>query len=200
MPQPRRSTCIEDAVFLLRQPSVTVVQEFLRHQRALGLTYAQVGATATTPPAGFLVDHTRTELGVGSEVFERAKQGLRRWRQFDLGWIRAWPADTPLEEGQCVSVLAQAAGLWSLNAARIVYAINEPRRFGFAYGTLPGHVEMGEERFLIEQADSGAVSYDILAFSRVRHPLARLAYPLARRLQKRFARESAAAMRHFVRE
>jgi uncharacterized protein (UPF0548 family) len=68
-------------------------------------------------------------------------------------------------------------------------------RFGFAYGTLPGHAESGEERFLVEWDRTGdAVRYDVLAFSRPRHPLARLGYPLTRRAQRRFARDSAAAM------
>jgi uncharacterized protein (UPF0548 family) len=42
------------------------------------------------------------------------------------------------------------------------------------------------------------VWYDVVAFSRARHPLARLGYPLARRVQRRFARESAEAMRKAV--
>jgi len=69
------------------------------------------------------------------------------------------------------------------------------KRFGFAYGTLPGHVESGEERFLIEwdRADN-CVWYDILAFSRPRHILAWLGYPWVRHLQKRFRQESGAAM------
>ena len=72
-------------------------------------------------------------------------------------------------------------------------------RYGFAYGTLPGHAESGEERFAVEwdQADGG-VWYDILAFSRPNHLLARLGYPLTRRTQKRFARVSAAAMQKAV--
>ena len=47
-------------------------------------------------------------------------------------------------------------------------------------------------------AADAAVWYDILAFSRPQQLLARLGYPLARRLQKRFARDSAAAMRRAV--
>ena len=38
-------------------------------------------------------------------------------------------------------------------------------RFGFAYGTLPGHGGSGEERFLIERDRDDGVWYDILAFS-----------------------------------
>jgi uncharacterized protein (UPF0548 family) len=42
------------------------------------------------------------------------------------------------------------------------------------------------------------VWYDILAFSRPNHLLARLGYPVVRRMQKRFGRESAAAMQRAV--
>jgi len=74
-------------------------------------------------------------------------------------------------------------------------------RFGFAYGTLPDHAGSGEERFLVEwDTDDDSVWYDILAFSRPRHFLARLGYPWMRRAQKPFGRQSAAAMRRAVRE
>ena len=41
---------------------------------------------------------------------------------------------------------------------------------------------------------TGRVRYDILAFSRPHQFSARLGYPVVRRLQKRFGRDSAAAM------
>jgi uncharacterized protein (UPF0548 family) len=68
-------------------------------------------------------------------------------------------------------------------------------RFGFAYGTLPHHVERGEERFCVEwrHADD-SVWYDILAFSRPHHPLLIPGYPVARIVQRRFARDSKRAM------
>ena len=66
--------------------------------------------------------------------------------------------------------MARRLGLWWLNACRIVYVVDEEgpvTRFGFAYGTLPGHAGAGEERFLVEwDRASGEVWYDILAFSR----------------------------------
>ena len=72
-------------------------------------------------------------------------------------------------------------------------------RFGFAYGTLPGHVESGEERFLIEwDLETDVVHFDILAFSRLRHFLVRLNRRRARAMQKRFSAEAAAAMRGAV--
>ncbi len=97
-----------------------------------------------------------------------------------------------------VAILARSLGVWWLNACRIVGVVNDDgpvRRFGFAYGTLPDHVGSGEEQFLVEwNQEKDEVWYDILAFSRHRHVLARLGYPWMRRLQKRFGRESAAAM------
>jgi uncharacterized protein (UPF0548 family) len=112
--------------------------------------------------------------------------------------VEAWSSRTSIQTGEVVAVIAHVAGIWWLNACRIVYVIDEQaptRRFGFAYGTLPGHVESGEERFLLEwDQDEGSVWYDILAFSRPNHFLAKIGYPFVRRMQKRFARESAAAM------
>jgi uncharacterized protein (UPF0548 family) len=73
--------------------------------------------------------------------------------------------------------------------------IDEPERFGFAYGTLSQHAEGGEERFTVEyHRQSDEVWYDIYAFSRPGHFLVRLGYPYARYLQKRFAVTSKAAM------
>jgi len=189
-----RIRLLEDAVFSIRRPTDAAVRVFLQAQSRLDFTYAECGATATTPPAGYVVDRTRVQLGSGDEIFRRAQAGLRRWRQFDLGWLRAFPEDTPIRKDEIVAVVARTLGAWSINAARIVYAIDEPRRFGFAYGTLPGHVERGEERFLVEHAADDSVWYDILAFSQPRHLLTKLGYPLVRRLQKQFGRDSAAAM------
>jgi uncharacterized protein (UPF0548 family) len=94
--------------------------------------------------------------------------------------------------------MGRGLGVWWLNACRIVYVVNEAgpvTRFGFAYGTLPGHVESGEERFLIEwnRADD-SVWYDILAFSRPNVLLARVGYPFVRHKQARFRRDSTASM------
>lgn len=181
-------------MFLLRRPTDAAVRAFLQAQARLEFTYSECGATAAIPPLGYVVDHTRMQLGSGDETFRRAQACLRRWRQFDLGWLRAFPDDTPIHKDAVVAVVARTLGVWSINAARIVYVIDEPRRFGFAYGTLPGHVERGEERFLVERADDDGVWYDILAFSQPRHLLTKLGYPLVRRLQKQFGRDSVAAM------
>jgi len=187
----------------LRKPSVDAMQRFLSAQAKLPFTYEAVGATAETPPAGYVVDRTRIKLGEGEPVFRSAIAALRRWEQFRLGWVEAWPSDTPIQEGEVVAVMGRAIGVWWLNACRVVYVVDEAgpiSKFGFAYGTLPGHVESGEERFLIEWDKSdNSVWYDIIAFSRPNQFSARLGYPVVRRLQKRFGRDSAASMLRAVR-
>lgn len=186
-------------MLFVSQPTRQQVQQFIEAQRPLALTYRGVGQTVGTPPAGYVVDRTRTRLGAGRDVFERARSALAQWKHFELGWLHASLPRTPLEAGQVVAVTAHLGPVWWLNACRIVYVIDEQkpiRQFGFAYGTLPDHAESGEERFLLEwDPRDDQVWYDILAFSRPRHPLARLGYPIVRRMQKRFGRDSAAAMR-----
>jgi uncharacterized protein (UPF0548 family) len=182
----------------LQKPSAEAVARFLATQADLPFSYPDVGASASTPPVGYDVDRTRVKLGEGEAVYLAAASAIKRWQQFRLGWVDVWPRDAAIQEGVIVAVIGQAIGFWWLNACRIIYVVNETgpiSRFGFGYGTLPGHKESGEERFLIEfnRADN-SVWYDILAFSRPNHYLTRLGYPVVRRLQKRFGRHSSAAM------
>jgi uncharacterized protein (UPF0548 family) len=177
-------------MFLIREPSEEDAARFVASQRDLPFTYAEVGATNATPPASYTIDHNRIQLGAGEATYHSAVDALKNWRHFDLGWVVITPRGVPVEVGATVAVKARAFGTWSLSATRVVYTIEEERRFGFAYGTLPDHVEKGEERFLVEWLPDDSVWYDILAFSRPRHPLVRLSAPLARRLQKQFACDS----------
>ena len=117
---------------------------------------------------------------------------------FDMEWIELCRPNAPIEPGSTVAVLARHFGFWSLNVCRIVYVLDEPRRYGYAYGTLPEHAETGEERFTVEWREDDSVWYDIRAFSRDKHPLAKTAYPLSRMLQARFRRDSGLAMQRAV--
>ena len=197
-------------MLLLRKPSDQTIAQFIASQQELPFSYPQVGTTRDGASAellpGYNVDHNCIRLGEGAETFARAVAALKSWRQFELGWVSVVPAAPPLAIGTTVAVRFKKFGWWWLNAARIVYLLDEASearvagsaahkaRFGFAYGTLPDHIEGGEERFRVEWREDDSVWYDIHAFSRPRHPLVRLGYPLARRLQKRFVRASLAVM------
>lgn len=186
-------------MLLWNRPDEATIRRFLEHQATLDFSYPTPRCTQASAPPGFVVDHTRIELGRGQQTFDAGVAALGHWRQFALGWMETWPTDVPLEPGRNVAILARIMGLWWLNACRIVYLVDEdgPKRaLGFAYGTLPGHAEMGEERFVIEwdRADD-RVWFDILAHSRPRFILARCGYPLVRRMQKRFGREATASLK-----
>lgn len=184
------------------------LQNQLAAQSQLPYSYDAVGATATSPPPTYLVDHNRVQLGHGKATFIQACDAIRAWRMFDIGWIELlWPT-APIAAGTTVGVLTHLPGLYILNACRIVYIIDEwcngeecnnISRFGFAYGTLPGHVERGEERFAIEWHHSDdSVWYDILAFSQPAHWLVKVGYPVTRYYQRRFACSSLYRMQQAV--
>ncbi len=185
--------------FRLTRPSEQQIAAFLATQRDLTFSYGEVGCTRDAPPAGFVLDHNRALLGAGGDTFDRAVAALHAWRQSSLGWTSVHPRGAPTAPGTDVAVVVRHFGFWSLNACRVLYEIDESttgvHRVGFAYGTLPAHGEVGEERFTVEwHAADDSVWYDLYALSKPGHPLVRFAYPLARHLQRRFARESKQAM------
>jgi uncharacterized protein (UPF0548 family) len=85
--------------------------------------------------------------------------------------------------------LAIPFGPIHINApVRVVYVIDEPKRKGFAYGTLPGHPESGEESWLLDRGDDGAIWLTIRAFSRPASGFWWLAYPVLRLSQGIYTR------------
>ena len=67
---------------------------------------------------------------------------------------------------------------------RIVTVVDRQTRWGFAYGTLPGHPEQGEEAFIVSMAADQSVRFEIEAFSRPGDPLVKLSGPIGRAMQK----------------
>jgi uncharacterized protein (UPF0548 family) len=72
--------------------------------------------------------------------------------------------------------------------ARVVYVVDDLSRKGFAYGTLPGHPESGEESFIVEQTDDGSVWLEISAFSRPANAFWWIVYPVLRLTQAYYTR------------
>jgi len=190
-------------MFLLRKPDENAIARFITAQNDLPFSYPEIGATRTgAVPKRYVADRYRVKLGEGEVAYRRATDALRGWRQFGIGWASLHPPGAGTEAGSTVAVLARHLGFWSLNSARVVYMLDERpgerggvERFGFAYGTLPGHSERGEELFSVEwdHADN-AVHYAVFAFSRPNHLLTWPGYPFARMLQRRFRRDSTRAM------
>jgi len=80
-------------------------------------------------------------------------------------------------------VAAPLGPLTAIAVCRVVAIVDEPDRYGFAYGTLPGHPERGEEAFVVQHAN-GRLVFRIMAFSKPAEVLARLGGPVTRRIQQ----------------
>jgi len=78
--------------------------------------------------------------------------------------------------------------------ARVVYLIDEPKRKGFAYGTLPGHPEDGEEAFIVSQHEDESVWLTIRAFSRPSSRKWWAVYPALRIAQELYTRRYLSAL------
>lgn len=61
-------------MFLLRKPGQEQLRKFLDGQQLLDFTYTAVGASASAPPTGYVVDHTRTSSAQGKRSFARPRQ------------------------------------------------------------------------------------------------------------------------------
>jgi uncharacterized protein (UPF0548 family) len=187
----------------LNKPTDDEVQHFLAAQSKLPFSYPEVGASrSSSPPAGYPLNRYRGKLGAGEETFSHAVAAVQSWEMYSLSWTRLYWPHTPIREGEVVAVLAKHLGFWSLNACRIIYTLDEEgrlRRYGFAFGTLPGHMEEGEERFTVEwDRESGVVWYELFAFARPKPLLAKIGYPLVRSIQRRFAVDSFRAIKEAI--
>ncbi len=148
------------------------------------LTYREVGATSGYLQAGYHHLARSVSLGRGRQVFTRAGDAVLAW-QVQLGAGLRVSASARTAAPGAVVVLGLGIGPLRLQApCRVVYTVDEPRRRGFAYGTLPGHPESGEEAFVVEHHDDDTVSFKITAFSRPATRLAKVAGPVGAVVQR----------------
>ncbi|WP_225729817.1 MULTISPECIES: DUF1990 family protein [unclassified Nocardia] len=160
-----------------------------------GFTYPEVGATAGPPPAGYHHFRLRRRIGHGRAVFERAAAEVLAYRmQKGTGVFES--ADTPTAAPGTGITVRLGLGPLAIHApCRVVYVLDEPNRRGFAYGTLPGHPEIGEELFAVEfDPTDESVHGLVAAFSRPATWYVRLGGPVVRAIQHFIAGRYIAAL------
>ncbi len=168
----------------LTRPTSDELRPLLESGHRADLTYAPVGLSSLDKaPAGFRLDRWECSLGHGKGVFEAAIRALREW-QVHRGADLVVCADGPPAVDDVVAMSAPLPIGFIDVVCRVASVVDEPDRFGFAYGTLPEHAERGEESFTVVLGERGDVTFEITAVSRPRHPLARVCPPVARRLQR----------------
>jgi uncharacterized protein (UPF0548 family) len=190
-------------MFTFFEPSETEIDDFFTRQKDLPFSYLEIGASKDRIPDNYPVNHHRIRIGNGAQTFDRAKKAIDDWTMYKLDWTRVYPPKTPINIGESVCIVVNHGFCWSINSCRIIYVLNEynesTKRYGFAFGTLPGHSETGEERFTVEwnRADD-SVFYELLSFARPQHILAHIGFPFVTFFQRKFARDSGESMLNAV--
>ncbi len=146
------------------------------------LSYERRTGLLERPPAGFALLDESTILS--RTDFERAAHDLLTWRVQARAGLRVRTSRLPLSLGTVVEMRWGVGPLALRIPCRVVEVVDEPGRAGFGYGTLVGHPECGEERFLLEQLDDGRLRFRITAASRPASLPARLAGPVGRAAQR----------------
>jgi uncharacterized protein (UPF0548 family) len=168
----------------------------------MNLSYDDVGATRGRLPDGFHHIDRRIPIGTGRGAYAAAVTGLMNWDMHRRAGLRV-ESDTRTAEADSTVVL-------KLGPVRIpcqvVYVIDEDHRAGFAYGTLAGHPEQGEECFLVEfdgdsafDEDDAVVYAHIRAFSRPGRWFTKIGGPVGRGVQRVFTDRYIAALKHLAR-
>ena len=164
------------------------------------LTYPEVGATLGGEglPAGYHHLRRLAVVGQGVDDLERSAEALLGWAVHRRAGLRVLPS-TPQVRAAAVADLRMGLGPLSLRApVRVVAVLDEPRRRGFAYGTLPGHPESGEESFIVSMGDDDVVTFTVRAFSRPGGMLTRVAGPAGRIVQQRITDRYVRSLRSLV--
>lgn len=166
----------------VRRPSLERLQELLTASGADALTYEPIGVSLDVNVETRLHRARWETLLEGADAFGRGCQALRDWA-VHRGAGLSVVADGDVCVGTNVAMAAPLPVGYVEVTCRIVTTVEEPDRFGFAYGTLSVHPERGEESFIVTRSTNGVVRFIVEAASEPMHPLARLVPPVANRLQ-----------------
>lgn len=170
----------------LRRPSPATVERLLVESARHSLTYRPAGISlGGSVPSGFRRARWSTQLS-GSDAFRSAVAAVGRW-EMQRGSGLSVLADGGIVVGTNVVVVAPLPVGHVEAVCRIVAVVDEPDRFGFAYGTLPVHPAQGEEAFIVSRA-GGTTTFSVEAVSRSAYRLGRLVPFAVGRLQDRAVR------------
>jgi uncharacterized protein (UPF0548 family) len=155
----------------------------VEHYESLDVTYPAVGATVGSPPSGYRQFRASRVVSPTAADLDGVAEYLFSWRMHERVGFRVAASHKRAEPGAVVELRQRIALVPITAACRVIAVTDEATRRGFAYGTLPGHPESGEELFLLEATPELGVTATISAFSRPATALSRAAGPIGRRIQ-----------------
>src|SRR5450432_1825020 len=164
-------------------PGDRMAEDRARFLSATRFTYREVGSTQGPDlPTGYRVLRRRVTLPA-SVAFASARDAIFGWQLQRRAGVRVTSSSPAVEIGVVVDLKIGVGLLAVVAPCRVVFVVDEPERCGFAYGTLPGHPESGEESFMVERPPDATLTLAITAFSRPATRLSKVAGPLGRRIQ-----------------
>ena len=173
-------------MFFLRRPSSDALARVLAAARDATPTFANVGATKSPGRVpGYSFNSFSGAIGHGQADWDAACDGLRAWAAHAGAGVSITPPTAPIEEGTTVVAQTSVGPMHVLIPCRVVYVVDEADRYGFAYATLPGHPEDGEESFIVSRDSDGAITFTVSAHSRHAELLAKLGAPVSRFVQRK---------------
>lgn len=152
----------------------------LAHAAELPLSYSEIGATLSDEmPSGYTPISADAVVGASRSCFDVMVHAIRNWQIQTGSGIRV-KASGPAALDVDVALAKVIGPIGIVFACRVVRVVDEPRRGGFAYGTLPGHPEAGEEGFFVELDDDDAVTFQVRGFTKPGTVMTNVAAPIAR--------------------
>jgi uncharacterized protein (UPF0548 family) len=150
------------------------------------LTYAEVGATrGDLFPDGYHHLRARARVGRGERVYAAAVHALGSFDMQRAAGLRVRTGTAMAAVGARVDFGFGLGPVRLWAPVQVVWLVNEPLRYGYGYGTLPGHPEAGEEAFLVSLAPDETVYFEVRSFSRPAAWYAKLGGRVARGAQDR---------------
>ncbi len=184
---------------LVRPTNVRSMEELLRAASNHLPTYSETDIEhLQTQPRGYRQHHYEIELRSGEAVYERAVVGLRTWKAHRILGVAVFPPTRVVEVGATVLLALGPPYLAIAAPCRIVRVIETSTQYGFAYGTLPGHPEGGEEAFVVSRTLDGTNRFEITGVSRPESLLVRLSGPIAQMIQSRATKAYLRALKGYA--
>ena len=154
---------------------------------------------AALPPSWNHTDY-REVIGHGEQEFRAAAYRLLSWRAHFSAGVRVSMERNGFVEGSSVGGAAVGDKVCvhfgpTRSPCLVIHRELTPTRAVVIYGTLPGHVERGEEAFIVEMDSQGVVTGRCVAFSQHAWWLAKLGSPVARLTQLWITRRYVRGMR-----
>lgn len=141
------------------------------------------------PSPGFRRFERTVVIGHGDDCWNRATHDVLRWVVKTRSGFSVEPAESHLvREGAELTLIARVGPLRIREPIRVVAVVQEAARYGFAYGTRPGHPVSGEEAFIVHRTPEGTVSLTLRSLTRPGRGRWRLLYPavlVAQRIYRR---------------